>query len=104
MPKFWIKPGLLIVPIQDHGHAIMDVAHEFIGGCRQNGERPALVGPAGMPSLPDPGDAHDQFIVERNSERVFSVIGCLPFEEPADYAGRGAMPNRRATIPKSPVI
>lgn len=61
------------------------------------GKRPAFVWRAGVPRSPDARNAHDGFVPkEVDLKRAFPVAGLLPLVEPAYYAGRRVMPNRRA--------
>jgi hypothetical protein len=90
-----IKPSILVGPAKDHRHSVVDLAHERIGpplsGSKNEHRSSGVPHP---PSIPNPGDTHDGFIIEVNCERAFSSDILLPFEESAYYAGQQIMPNQ----------
>src|SRR5207247_6999792 len=72
---------------QDRRHAVMYLADQFIGGNRDDRERPdPFVPDRGLPVLPQPGDAERRAVLHRNGEGLLSLLPLdrLPLEEAVD--------------------
>ena len=81
--NLWIKPGILVRATKDHGHALMDLAHELVGCGGQYRKRRAFMRRAGLPCLPNARNAHDELVTEMDSEWAFSLAVRLPLEKSA---------------------
>src|SRR5438093_13503322 len=79
-----IEPSILVGAAKDHRHSVVDIAHKRIGCPCQDRKRASLIRGSAPPSVPNPRDTHDGFILEVNFERALSSGILLPLEESAE--------------------
>src|SRR6266704_3370316 len=78
-----IKPGILVRAAKDHGHPVVNLAHERIGFRRHNRKRSAFVRSARSPRGPNPRNTHNGFILKVDFERALALAIPLPFVKTA---------------------
>src|SRR5215467_4735944 len=69
--------------VENHRHAIVNLAHESIGSRRQNRKRATFEGSAWSPCIPNACDTHNRITLQMDLEGALSLTFHLPFVKAA---------------------